>query len=91
METSISADFKGRLRTERKAQQRFNDELLYLMAAEENVVYSEERCDAGLHRMKMYGCSVKRVTRLNVHLLIIICKVLRLLHQYKHVMLFIPD
>ena len=50
METSISADLKGRLRTERKAEQRFNDELLYLMTAEENGVYSEERCDAGLHR-----------------------------------------
>lgn len=43
METSISADLKGRVRNERNAEQRF-------MAAEENGVYSEERGDAGLHR-----------------------------------------
>ena len=47
MDTSISADLKG---TERNAEQRFKEELLYLMAAEENGVYSEERGNAGLHR-----------------------------------------
>jgi hypothetical protein len=46
----ISADLKGTVRTGRNAEQRFKEELLYLMAAEENGVYSEERGDAGLHR-----------------------------------------